>query len=204
MFSVPVTAVSRLAIRPRVSVYVPAGRSNRVVPARGIRSENCLAQTAVVSHTVASIGDWRSGYGIIKAVHRKGGIRNRHQHRRRNFALMDRQDSRPPVYVDANRQSVDGRARVWLDRNLSGSKRLRSGRHVGVRNHRHLAVARGEPHDVVSAVGRNSRAEKHGSLARGKSANARERIYNLPRSWESGQRTPGEALHEAPWPAGLR
>src|SRR6185437_6508291 len=103
-----------------------------------------------------------------------------------NFALMDGQDARTSVYVDAQRQSVDGRARVRFDRDLSGRKRLRSGRHVGVRNHRHLAVACVEPHDVVSAVGRNSRAEKHGSLARGKSANPGERIYNLPLSWEGG------------------
>src|SRR5205807_8774834 len=97
---------------------------------------------------------------IVKTVGKKRWIRYRHQHRRCDLALMNGQHSGTTVNVDTQEQSIDGRACIWLDRNLFRNKCLRPRLQVGMRDHRHLAVACVEPHDVVRAVRGNSRAEE--------------------------------------------
>src|SRR5437773_7091640 len=93
---------------------------------------------------------------------------------------MNGQHSGTTVNVDTRGQSVDGRARIRLDRNLPGNKCLGTRLQVGVRDNGHLSVACIEPHDIVRAVRRNSRAEEHWNLAGGNGAYGGESIYNPP------------------------
>ena len=107
---------------------------------------------------------------------------------------MDRQDSGPSVYVDAHRQSVDGRARVRFDRDLSGNKRLRSRLPIGVRNHSHLAVAALSPM-TSSAPLEEIRVRKNtGVWPAARVPTPGNDIYNLPAGWEAGRRTQGRRL----------
>ena len=68
------------------------------------------------------------------------------------MAVVEQDHSRTSINIDARRDGSYRRAAVAPDGKRSGSKAGRTGLHVGMRDHRHLAGSGIENHYIVGSM----------------------------------------------------
>ena len=179
---------------------------NRVRAGQSIGAQDCFAQLQELERSVLLtllqalvIGEVGTGSSV--PVYEKRRVRNRHGHRKAQL----RPDAAPQCpdvrQCYAQRQRFYRRPVIRLDGNRAGNKRLRSGVRVGMRNHRHPAVAGIEPHDVIAAVVETRVRKNTGVCPAASVPTEGKRVHDLPSVVrESIQRDPVEpTAGAAPW-----